>query len=233
MMRFGSIILLFGIFILMGFSIESPEGEQFSSESVLIFKKTLNKKYDTGYHLDVAYPEVRCRDVNQGYNINKHIHQLTSSAITDFTKKVKTLYKPSEGYHYMNLNYTVHYTDSYTISVKFRKSSQFIGYKEASDLSTTFNYDLSSGKILRFTELFDEKSGFQKKLSNLLWKYEKVRIPSESFGNNTRFCMNSHFLTLYTINPSTNRVHTFQIKWSEITQLLNPENTVLARYAQN
>ncbi|MGB0521809.1 MAG: hypothetical protein ACPGJS_02555 [Flammeovirgaceae bacterium] len=233
MMRLCFIFLWCGAFLLMGFSLKESAAGQFSAESVLIFKKRLNKKYDTGYHLDVAYPEVRCRNINQGYEINKHIHQLTSGAITEFTKKVQKLFKPSEGYHYMNLDYVVHFTDSYTISVQFNKSAQFIGYKESLDLSTTFNYDLAQDKVVRFDDLFDEDAHYQKKIAHLMWKYYKVKIETSDIGKATKFCMNSHFLTLFYKHPTANRLESYRLKWSEIASVLNKSNPVLSEYAKN
>ena len=232
MERFGFIALLCIFFIASGFSLINNQGEGSSTTSVLIFKKRLNKKYDTGYHLDVTYPEVRCRNIDQGYEINKHIHKLTSGAISDFTKRVQQLYKPSEGYHYMNLDYTVHYTDSYMISVRFKKSSQFIGYKQAPDFSTTFNYDLIQGKVVRFNELFDDQSTYQRKLSHLLYKTEGVKVPQSMFSASTKFCVNSYFLTIFIKNPS-GTIDNYQLKWSAIASLLNEENRALSDYANN
>jgi len=233
MKRFGYLFIACLFLVLASFSFKEDATDSYSPNSVLIFKKRLNKKYDTGYHLDVAYPEVRCRDIAQGHQINKHIHKLTSGAISEFTKRVQKLYKPSKGYHYMNLDYTVHHTDSYMLSVKFKKTAQFIGYKQGLDLSTTFNYDLLQDKIIKFNELFDKTQPYQRKIAQLIHKRYKVKVPTTQLNTNTKFCLNDRFITIYLPEASTNNARSYQLSWSDMNAILNLDNEVIGVYVDN
>lgn len=121
--------------------------------------------------IDTAYPQLVGGDVARSDAFNKAVSGFVTRQVAEFKKQnkadlaeaSKTADAEGPGYS-LDVSYHTPYADKNLISLLVW-SYQFTGGAHGGSTSTTFNYDLNTGRMLKLADLFLPNSGYLKVIS--------------------------------------------------------------------
>ncbi len=203
-------LILSCLFLILGF-----KGSNTTASYIKIYNRSINKKYDEGYHLDINYPEIKSN--RDSYSINKKIHGFASKTVTTF-QDLSSEFKPtsSDSYNYLNIDYKVLFSSSKFVSIQFDKRVELISSNKSFQETKTLNYDLSDDSIIRLSDILESKS--QEKLVLLIQKYNGVKMPVSEINNSTQFGLEDDFLVLKLKKEGKSGL--YKLPWHSIKDLL-------------
>lgn len=141
----------------------------------LVLKEQNEENNKQKLTIDTAYPQLAGGDAARAEAFNKAVSEFVTKQSAEFKKQHKadlaelaataTDAANSERPGYaLEISYHTPYADKNVISLLVW-SYQFTGGAHGSSTSTTFNYDLNSGRMLKLADLFQPNSGYLKIIS--------------------------------------------------------------------
>jgi len=212
------------VLLLHAFNTSFINNNKVSVSEISIIEKSFNKNAHT-YQLNVTYPELRDRQNEKHYELNKEVQGYWIGAITQFQDKVNTI-NDKNSFSFFNFNYSVYNEFKRTVSLKFTKRSYHPGMKEAVEHNRTLNFDKYTGRIIQLDDFFKLDVEYQKELIRILNKrYSTCKLSDNVQLKN--FCLSQKGLVIILEKHSladnfcSNEI---EIDWQELTGLLNTEN---------
>lgn len=136
----------------------------------LVLKEQNEENKKLKLTIDTAYPQLVGGDATITDTFNKTLSEFATKRVSDFKKENKAelaeMVKDSESSPGFALDVSYHTTfaDKNLISVLVWTYS-YTGGAHGGATSTTFNYDLASGRMLKLADIFQPNSGYLKTIS--------------------------------------------------------------------
>ncbi len=144
----------------------------------LVLKEQNEENNKQKLTIDTAYPQLAGGDAVRAETFNKAVSEFVTKQTAEFKKQHKAdlaemaktaadsandANNERPGYA-LEISYHTPYADKNVVSLLVW-SYQFTGGAHGNSFSTTFNYDLNSGRMLKLTDLFQPNSGHLKVIS--------------------------------------------------------------------
>jgi len=143
----------------------------------LVLKEQTEENNKQKLTIDTAYPQLAGGDATRAEAFNKAVGDFVTSQTAEFKKQHKAdlaeiaasaADADRPGYA-LEISYHTPYADKNLISLLVW-SYQFTGGAHGNSFSTTFNYDLSSGRMLKLDDLFQPNSNHLRLISDYCLK---------------------------------------------------------------
>jgi hypothetical protein len=143
----------------------------------LVLKEQTEENNKQKLTIDTAYPQLAGGDATRAENFNKAVSGFVTSQTAEFKKQHKAdlaeiaanaADADRPGYA-LEISYHTPYADKNLISLLVW-TYQFTGGAHGNSFSTTFNYDLSSGRMLKLDDLFQPNSNHLRLISDYCLK---------------------------------------------------------------
>lgn len=135
----------------------------------LVPKEQIEENKKQKQTIDIEYPQLVGADAAKTDAFNKAISAFVAKRVSEFKKNVKEMMTGrSDADDWpgtdLDISYTTTYADKSVISV-FVMTYQYTGGAHGGTASTTFNYDLNSGQLLKLADAFQPNSAYLKTIS--------------------------------------------------------------------
>ena len=135
-----------------------------------------------GYEISAEYPQLQGAGANAS-KFNEEVRALVSKDVGDYKK----LFGEDAGQGgELDLSYYVSYADESLVSVDFSDYFYYFGAGSRNAASTTFNYDLARGRVLKLADLFKPSSDYLKIISDACNRELQRQFKGESFPDAER-----------------------------------------------
>lgn len=129
-----------------------------------------------GYEVSAEYPQLQGTGANLS-KFNEEVRALVFKDIGDFKKMIG---EDSRQGGERDVSYYVSWADDSLVSVDFSDYFYYFGAGERNAVSTTLNYDLARGRVLKLADLFRPSSGYLKIISDACNRELRRQFEGES-----------------------------------------------------
>jgi len=136
----------------------------------LVSKEQTEENKKQKQTIDIQYPQLVGADAAKTDVFNKAMNEFVAKQTNAFRKNVKEMMADRTDAgdwpgNDLDISYTTTYADKNVISVLVW-TYQYTGGAHGGSSSTTFNYDLQNGRLLKLADLFQPNSGYLKVIAN-------------------------------------------------------------------
>jgi hypothetical protein len=195
-------------------------------QEVIVVKKDFNKQQKAGqFELNVSYPVIENNAYPITHDFNLNVQRIIGDAIHDFQSKVEQIHRKDkgvDGLSVLNLDYATYFQYKEVLSIKFIKSTQYVGSPSPIDLYLSLNYDLKTSRIIRIEDIFNPYSGYAQIITDMVNAQVKdCKLKEESVFRNFSLDDQAFIVTLddqaRNLKKCNNEV---RINWKDIAHLL-------------
>ncbi len=157
----------------------------FESDARLVsksFKESRRRGKWGGYEVSAEYPQLQGPGANVA-KFNEEARALVSRELDDFKKMIGA---DSEQGGERDVSYYVSWADDSLVSVDFSDYFYYFGAGQRNAVSTTLNYDLARGRVLKLADLFKPSSDYLKIISDACNRELRRQFAGESFPDAER-----------------------------------------------
>jgi hypothetical protein len=118
------------------------------------FNKQNNQRL---YEMNISYPIIHFGKEETNHQVNLGIQHIMSEAISVFKRQITEMLQNNQsGFSYLHLDYEIMLNKSGLISIRFTRKQLVNNERNAQPvlLYLGFNYDLTTGEVLRIEDLF-------------------------------------------------------------------------------
>jgi len=216
----------------------NPANQRASAGDVLTTQKKEIIKETPDYSENVSYPEiVNMQDADAREKTNKAIEKFVLNHIAKFEKQILSEERAGDFQDYLQIQYLVMFLSESLVSINFSGSEDFGGAHPSSYLMT-FNYDISTDREIKLSDIFKQGTDYPGIISNICreklsaqfgddealksWVEEGTKPEADSFEN---FGLTGNSLVVffnpYEVGPYAMGIQTVEITFDEIKQYLN------------
>jgi hypothetical protein len=135
-----------------------------------------------GYEITAEYPQLQGAGANVS-KFNEEVRALVTKTAADYKK----LFGEDAGQGgELDVSYYVSFADDSLVSVDLSDYWFYFGAGSRMAASTTFNYDLARGRVLKLADLFKPSSDYQKIISEVCNRKLRKQFEGESFPDAER-----------------------------------------------
>jgi hypothetical protein len=135
-----------------------------------------------GYEISAEYPQLLGAGAGAA-KFNEEVRALVTKDVADYRK---TFTEDAGQGGELDLSYYVSFADDSLVSVDFSDYFFYFGAGSRNAASTTFNYDLARGRVLKLADLFKPSSAYLKVISDVCNRELRKQFEGESFPDAER-----------------------------------------------